>query len=94
MEISFVDVGKRSMAPAELRRFSARLGAEALLDKKGTAYTKAGMGYLRMGESEVIERLLADSSLLRLPLVRRGQDVTVGVDEEHWRIWHQAGQAG
>jgi arsenate reductase len=89
MDFSLVDVGKRPMAPAELNRFSQRLGAEALLDKSGKAYAKGGLGYLLMGEAEIVERLLADPALLRLPLVRRGQDVTVGVDEEHWRGWHQ-----
>jgi len=89
MDISFVDVGKRPMAPAELRRFSQRLGAETLLDTRSKAYVKAGMGYLRMGDEEIVERLLADPGLLRLPLVRRGGDVTVGVDEEAWRAWHQ-----
>jgi arsenate reductase len=77
------------MAPAELKRFSQRLGAEALLDMKSKAYAKAGLGYLSMRDDEIVERLLVDPGLLRLPLVRRGKDVTVGVDEEAWRVWHQ-----
>jgi arsenate reductase-like glutaredoxin family protein len=87
MAISFVDVTKRAPAAGELRRFSQRHGARALLDEQGRAYREAGLAYLRLTDDEIVERLLADPSLLRLPLVRHGQEVTIGVDEEAWRRW-------
>ena len=89
MVISFVDLGKRPMASAELRRFSASHGARALLDEDGKAYRMAGLGYLSMDDDEILERLLADPRLLRLPLVRNGASVTVGVDEKTWRSWQE-----
>lgn len=85
--ISFVDLRKRRMAPGELRRFVERLGAEALLDPSGRAYRDAGLGYLRMDAAGIVERLLADPALLRLPLVRRGNDVSVGRAEPTWTAW-------
>ncbi|MFV2064500.1 MAG: arsenate reductase family protein, partial [Chloroflexota bacterium] len=48
MEVSFVDVGKRVPAPAELRRFSSRFGAAALLDEASSAYRKGRLAYLSM----------------------------------------------
>lgn len=89
MAISLVDVAKRSLAPAELRRFSQHHGARALLDEDGRAYREAGIGYLRLTDEEILERLLADPRLLCLPLVRNGHEVTVGVDERTWRSWQQ-----
>ena len=89
MEVSFVDIGKRAPAPAELRRFSQRFGAVTLLDEGGAAYSAAGLGYLRMDDSEILERLADDPRLLRLPLVRRGDEVTVGIDEDRWREWQR-----
>jgi arsenate reductase-like glutaredoxin family protein len=91
MAISLVDLKKRPPAPAELKRFAARHGARALLDESGKAYLKAGLGYLTMGDDEILDRCLADPRLLRLPLVRNGDDVTIGVDEETWREWHKRG---
>jgi arsenate reductase-like glutaredoxin family protein len=85
--ISFVDLRKRSIAPGELRRFVERLGARALLGDTSKAYHDAGLGYLRMGDAEIVERLLADGRLLRLSLVRRGNDVTAGRDESTWTAW-------
>ena len=46
----------------------------ALLDTEGRAYRDAGLGYLRMDDGEIVERLLADPRLLRLPLVRFGNE--------------------
>ena len=87
IDISFVDLRKRSIAPGELRRFVERLGARALLDDSSRAYRAAGLGYLRMDDAEIVERLLADPSLLRLPLVRNGNDVSAGRAESTWKEW-------
>jgi arsenate reductase-like glutaredoxin family protein len=85
--ISFVDLRKRPIAAAELRRFVERLGARGLLDESSRAYHDGGLGYLRMDDAEIVERLLADASLLRLPLVRHGNDVTAGRAEATWKTW-------
>jgi len=89
MPISFVDLKKRPPAPGELRRFAQKHGVRALLDEEGQAFKKANLGYLSMGDAEILERVIADPKLLRLPLVRRGSEVTIGVDEETWRRWQQ-----
>ena len=89
--ISFVDLRKRSIAPGELRRFVERLGAEALIDPTSRAYREAGLGYLRMDAAGIVERVLADATLLRLPLVRHGNDVTVGRAEGVWTTWLRSG---
>ena len=75
----------------ELRRFAQRLGAPSLLDEGSRAYREAGLGYLTMGDAEIIERIAADPGLLRLPLVRFGNEVTVGVDERTWKDWLHTG---
>jgi arsenate reductase-like glutaredoxin family protein len=85
--VSFVDITRRPLAPAELRRFSDRFGAVALLDPESRAYRSGGLAYLRMDDADVLARLLTDPSLLRLPLVRHGAHVSVGVDEATWKAW-------
>jgi arsenate reductase (glutaredoxin) len=91
LAVSFVDVAARPPAPAELRRFAERLGAEALLDREGRRCRELGLGYLRMEPDEVLDRLREDPALLRLPLVRRGSAVSAGVDESAWRAWIGSG---
>ncbi|MHB8672597.1 MAG: arsenate reductase family protein [Candidatus Limnocylindrales bacterium] len=85
--VAFVDVRRRPIAPAELRRFVDRLGAMACADTDGRAWRDAGLGYLRMTDDELATRLLADVRLLRLPLVRHGVEVTVGRAEPTWKAW-------
>jgi arsenate reductase len=87
IEISFVDLRKRPIAPAELRRFVDRLGARALIDETSKAYRDGGLGYLRMDDDDVVARLLSDPSLLCLPLVRSGTEVTAGRAEATWKAW-------
>jgi arsenate reductase-like glutaredoxin family protein len=85
--IAFVDLRRKPIAPGELRRFVERLGAVACADTDGRAWRDAGLGYLQMTHAELAERLLADQRLLRLPLVRRGNDVTAGRAETTWKAW-------
>ena len=87
LAISFVDLRKRPLAPAELRRFVERLGAPALLDPESRAYKDAGLGYLRMDDAEIVERIAANPSLLRLPLVRFENEVAAGRVEDTWKRW-------
>ena len=84
---TFVDLRKKAIAPGELRRFVDRLGATALLDVESRAYRDGGLAYLTMDTAGVVARILADVRLLRLPLVRYGDDVTVGRDEATWKAW-------
>ena len=87
LAVSYVDLRRRNLAPAELRRFVARLGAPALIDPESRAYKAANLGYLRMDESEILERIATEPALLRLPLVRFDNEVSAGRDELTWKRW-------
>jgi arsenate reductase (glutaredoxin) len=87
VEIHQVDLRRKPIAAGELQRFVQRLGAAALLDREGRAYRDGGLAYLAMDEAGIVERLLADARLLRLPLVRFGGEVTAGPAEATWRTW-------
>lgn len=86
-EIHLVDLRRKPIAAGELRRFVQRLGAPALLDTTSRVYREAGLGYLTMDESGIVERLLADPRLLRVPLVRYGEAVSAGPSEATWKAW-------
>jgi arsenate reductase len=89
MAIAFMNLKKRPPAPGELRRFAQKHGARALLDEDSKAYHKANRGYLSMGDAEVLDRSAAVPGLLRLPLVRLGHEVSLGVDEVTWMAWQK-----
>jgi arsenate reductase (glutaredoxin) len=91
--VTFVDLRRKAIAPGELRRFVERLGAAALLDTESRAYKDLGLAYMRLGEDEIVERLLAVNGLLRLPLVRFGNAFTAGPAEATWKAWLAAPSA-
>jgi arsenate reductase-like glutaredoxin family protein len=82
-----VDLTRKPIARGELRRFVERLGARALLDETSRLYRDGGLGYMRLDDGEIVDRLLASPALLRLPLVRFGEEVTVGRAEAVWKDW-------
>jgi arsenate reductase (glutaredoxin) len=86
-EVTFVDLRRKPLAVGELRRFVERLGATSLLDVEGRRYKELGLAYMRLGDDEIIERLLADSALLKLPLVRFGNAFTAGPADATWKSW-------
>jgi arsenate reductase (glutaredoxin) len=85
--VHFVDLRKKPIAQGELRRFTDRLGAAALLDTGSRPYREQGLAYLAADPAGIAARLLADVRLIRLPLVRYGDDVTAGRAEETWKAW-------
>ncbi len=84
-QIQFVDLKQKSMAPAEIRRFTDRFGLANLLDTESKAYVDAGLKYLRVTDVELLDRIADNPSLLRLPLVRAANKVAIGHDEEGWK---------
>lgn len=90
MRVNFVDLGAKPLAPAELRRFSDKFGAANLFDTTARAYQDAGLGYLTMSADAAYEKLLRDQRLIRLPLVRAGNRLSIGPSEDEWRAWLRA----
>jgi arsenate reductase (glutaredoxin) len=82
-----VDLDRRPIAHGELRRFSERFGAAALVDADSRAYRDAGLAWLSLDGDQLLDRLLAHPALLRLPLVRAGSRLALGADENTWRSW-------
>jgi arsenate reductase-like glutaredoxin family protein len=87
----FVDLDVRPASPGELRRFAQRFGVEALLDRDGRRFADLGLRAARYGEERWLDRLAQEPLLLRVPLVRAGTRLTIGVAEDEWRAWIAAG---
>lgn len=87
VNVTFVDLHRKPIALGELRRFVEKLGAAALLDTEGRRYKDLGLAYMRLGDDEIVDRLLANNGLLKLPLVRFGNAFTAGAAEVTWKAW-------
>jgi arsenate reductase-like glutaredoxin family protein len=83
----FVDLAERAASPGELRRFAQRFGVQALLDRESRRFAELGLAHAALSDERWIEMLAAEPLLLRVPLVRNGQQLTIGAAEAEWRRW-------
>jgi arsenate reductase len=87
VDVHFVDLRRKPIAPGELRGFVERLGARACADEGAKAWKASGLGCLHMDDAELAARLLADERLLRLPPLRNGNARTAGPAATTWTSW-------
>jgi arsenate reductase-like glutaredoxin family protein len=83
----FVDLKERPASPGELRRFAQRFGVAALLDRDSRRFAELGLGSASLSEERWLDRLAEEPLLLRIPLVRFQQKLTVGLADAEWRAW-------
>lgn len=83
----FVDLAERAASPGELRRFVQKFGAEALLDRSAKRFAELGLGAARYGDEKWTLKLAEEPRLLKLPLVRWQQKLTVGAADDTWKEW-------
>jgi arsenate reductase (glutaredoxin) len=85
MQIHYVDLKVKPMARGEINRFLAKFTLNGLLDTEGKPYVDGGLAYLRLSETDLLARIEREPTLLRLPLVRCGNVISIGRDEESWK---------
>src|SRR3954467_4686195 len=85
IKLHIVDLKQKPFAPGEIKRFIDRFGLGSLLDTESKAYIDAGLKYLKVSDSEMISRIEKEPKLLRLPLVRAGNRLSVGPDDAAWK---------
>jgi len=85
--VHFVDLTVRAAAIGELRRFAQKFGVQALLDPESRRYQELGLRHAQRTDARWLELLADEPALLRVPLVRHQQRLTVGLAEEEWARW-------
>jgi arsenate reductase (glutaredoxin) len=83
----FVDLQERAASKGELTRFVQKFGLTALIDKDSRRYEELGLGAARYGDERWLDLLIDEPLLLRMPLVRHGNALTVGSAEPTWKSW-------
>ncbi len=81
-EYQFRDLGIKGLAPRELESLVRKQPLESLIDTASKEYGKRGLKYM---DFDMEEELLAHPELLKTPLVRKGDQWFVGIDESGWK---------
>lgn len=85
VQIHFVDLSQKPMSAGEIKRFTDRFGLEGVLDREGKPFLDAGLKYLKGSGAEMLVRCEREPRLLLLPLVRAGNLLSAGRDENAWK---------
>ncbi len=85
--VHFMDFKQRSPSKGELRRFFQKFGEEQLIDRAAKRFKALGLQTAYYGDDRWLEIACEEPLILRMPLVRRGNDLTVGFVEATWKEW-------
>ena len=83
----FVDLNERAASLGELRRFVQKFGIGALIDSSSPRFQDLGLRHARMSDDSWLNKLAEEPLLLKMPLVRSGNQFTIGLDEAAWKEW-------
>ena len=86
----FVDLNERAASLGELRRFVQKFGIDRLIDKESKRYDELGLRHARYSDDTWLDKLVDEPLLLRMPLVRNGNALTIGFAEADWKAWMAA----
>lgn len=91
--VHFVDLNERAASVGELRRFAQKFGVSALVDRESRRFGELGLRSATLNEERWLEKLSIEPLLLRMPLVRNQQQLTIGAAQETWNAWYAAGKS-
>src|SRR6476646_3678701 len=83
----FVDLMERPASLGELRRFAQKFGVGSLVDRDSKRFDELGLRYAQLSDERWLEKLSEEPMLLRMPLVRNANQLTIGAEEDTWSGW-------
>jgi arsenate reductase len=86
-KVHFVDLKVRAASKGELTRFFQKFGLEAVLNRDSKRFQSLGLRSASYSHKKWLEILAEEPLLLRTPLVRNKNLLSVGLAEEVWKGW-------
>lgn len=84
IKFHYRDFAEKGMSKGELNNIKRVFDVEDLIDKEGKEYKKRNLQYII---HDIEEELLSDPLLFKTPIVRNGNQVTIGFEPEIWKSW-------
>ena len=91
--VHFVNLVERAAARGELRRFQEKFGAAALIDRDSPRFRALGLHVRGDSPERMLERAVTEPRLLKTPLVRVGNRVSLGYQPDDWKVWLESEHA-
>ena len=87
LAVHFVDLKEKPASKGELRRFADKFGPAALIDRASPRFKALGLHVSGDSPQRQLERALTEPRLLKTPLVRIDQRVSIGYAPDDWSAW-------
>ena len=87
VKVHFVDLKVRAASKGELTRFVQKFGIEAVLDRDSKRFQALGLASAYYSDKKWLGLLAEEPLLLRMPLVRNTNLLSIGAAEEVWKGW-------
>ncbi len=87
VSVHFVDFKVKEPSRSELRRFAQKFGVDSLIDRESRRFQALGLGSAHYGEDRWLELASEEPLILTMPLVRSGNQLTIGAAEDTWKTW-------
>jgi arsenate reductase len=84
LKFQLIDLKEKAMSKGELRSVSARIGLEHMIDRESKEYERLNLKYMK---HDIEEQLLAHPLLIKTPVIRYGQQATLGYQPDVWKQW-------
>ena len=93
IKVHFVDLNEKAASVGELRRFAQKFGVAALIDRESRRFAELGLRSAILTDERWLEKLSLEPLLLRMPLVRNQQQVTIGLAQDTWDAWYSVAKS-
>lgn len=87
IKVHFVDLLERAASKGELTRFVQKFGVAALVDRSSRRFAELGLAVAARSDERWLDVLVQEPLMLRMPLVRYQQQLTIGAADGTWRSW-------
>lgn len=84
IQFHFRDLNEKGISKGELDNIGRKFSVEDLIDRNGKQFRKRNLEYMTF---DIENELLEDALLFKTPIVRNGNEVTLGYEPQIWKAW-------
>src|SRR5688500_20200563 len=81
IQTHFVDLDVRAASLGELKRFAQKFGVQSLIDRESKRFLNLGLAHSHLTDERWLDKLAAEPGILRQPLVRWQNRLTIGAED-------------
>lgn len=87
VEFEFIDIKKDPLSRAELKELEHKVGLDVLVNRRGRKWRDLGLADKDLSNEELFEQLLEHQTMIKRPVLLKGESVLVGYDEESFEAF-------